>query len=142
MSHSGYYLEDLEVGQSAEFTKTVSEADLVSFAEVTGDVNPVHLDEEYASSTMFKGRIAHGILSAGFISAVVGVKLPGPGSIYVSQNLKFNAPVRIGDTVTARATVTQINMERRRVTLETICLVEDKIVVEGEAVMMVGNRPA
>ena len=142
MSHSGYYLEDLEVGQSAEFTKTVSEADLVSFAEVTGDVNPVHLDEEYASSTMFKGRIAHGILSAGFISAVVGVKLPGPGSIYVSQNLKFKAPVRIGDTVTARATVTQINMERRRVTLETICLVEDKIVVEGEAVMMVGNRPA
>jgi 3-hydroxybutyryl-CoA dehydratase len=142
MSHKGYYLEDLKVGQSAEFTKTVAESDLVSFAEVTGDVNPVHLDEEYASTTMFKGRIAHGILSAGFISAVVGVKLPGPGSIYVSQNLKFKAPVRIGDTVTARASVTEINMERRRVTLETICLVEDKIVVEGEAVMMVSNRPA
>lgn len=141
MGAKGFFLEDLTVGQVEEFSKTVTEADLVLYAGVTGDTNPVHLDEEYAATTMFKGRIAHGMLSAGFISAVLGAKMPGPGAIYVSQQLKFKAPVRIGDTVTARCTVKDINAERRRVTLETLCLVKDKIVVDGEAVMMVNNRP-
>ncbi|TNE58423.1 MAG: MaoC family dehydratase [Alphaproteobacteria bacterium] len=141
MSANGYYIEDLSVGQAEEFSKTVTEADLVLYAGVTGDTNPVHLDEEFAAQTMFKTRIAHGMLSAGFISAVLGAKMPGPGAIYVSQELKFKAPVKIGDTVTARCTVKDINAGRRRVTLHTECLVKDKVVVEGEAVMMVANRP-
>ncbi|TNE37387.1 MAG: MaoC family dehydratase [Alphaproteobacteria bacterium] len=141
MSAQGYFIEDLSVGQSEEFSKTVTEADLVLYAGVTGDTNPVHLDEEFAAQTMFKTRIAHGMLSAGFISAVLGAKMPGPGAIYVSQELKFKAPVKIGDTVTARCTVAEINTARRRVTLKTECLVKDKVVVDGEAVMMVANRP-
>lgn len=141
MSAKGYFIEDLSVGQSEEFSKTVTEADLVLYAGVTGDTNPVHLDEEFASQTIFKTRIAHGMLSAGFISAVLGAKMPGPGAIYVSQELKFKAPVKIGDTVTARCTIKDVNAQRRRVTLQTECLVKDKVVVEGEAVMMVANRP-
>lgn len=140
MSQNGHCIEDLEVGQVAEFSKQVTEADIVSFAEVTGDNNPVHLDEDYAAGTMFKTRIAHGILSAGFISAVVGTKLPGYGAIYVSQNLRFKAPVRIGDTVTARCEVTEIDEKRRRVTLATQCFVKETMVVDGEAVLMVPSR--
>src|SRR5215813_14647427 len=98
----GRYVDEIDAGMTAVFTKTVTEADIVLFAGISGDTNPVHLDEDFAKSTMFKGRIAHGMLSASFISTVFGTKLPGPGAIYVSQNLKFKAPVRIGDTVTAR----------------------------------------
>ncbi len=140
MSPTGHFIEDLEIGQSAEFSKTVTEADITSFAEVTGDNNPVHLDEAYAEKTMFKTRIAHGILSAGFISAVVGTQLPGPGAIYVSQNLRFKAPVRIGDTVITRCEITEIDSKRRRVTLTTQCFVTEKKVVDGEAVLMVPSR--
>jgi len=137
---AGSFLEDLAVGQTARYAKTVTEADIVLFAGVSGDTNPVHLDQEFAAQTMFKGRIAHGMLSAGFISTVLGTKLPGPGAIYLSQSLKFKAPVRAGDTVVARATVTAIAPDKKRVTLATICQVGDTVVIEGEAVVMVPSR--
>jgi len=138
----GYYLEDLEVGQSATISKVVTEQDIITFAEVTGDTNPVHLDAEYAAGTMFKERIAHGMLNAGLISAVLGTKLPGPGAIYVDQNLKFRAPVKIGDEVVTTATVEEINERRRRVKLSTVCSVNDKPVTIGEATLMVNSREA
>jgi 3-hydroxybutyryl-CoA dehydratase len=118
----GLYLEDLKVGMSAMFGKTVTEADIAAFAGVSGDTNPIHLHGGFAQTTRFGQRIAHGMLSGSFISTVVGTKLPGPGSIYVSQTLNFTAPVSIGDTVTAVCTITDINQERRRVTLKTQCL--------------------
>ncbi len=136
----GLYIEDLTVGQTAVFAKTVTEADIVLFAGITGDTNPAHLNEEYASASMFKGRIAHGMLAAGFISAVLGTKLPGPGTIYLSQSLKFKAPVRIGDTVVARVTITAIVPEKRRVTMTTTASVGATVVVEGEAVVMAPSR--
>ncbi|MFN9164301.1 MAG: MaoC family dehydratase [Alphaproteobacteria bacterium] len=136
----GHFIEDLSVGQSASYTKTVTEADIVKFAEVSGDNNPVHLDEAFAQSTMFKGRIAHGMLSAGFISTVIGTKLPGSGTIYMSQTLRFRAPVRIGDTVTATCTITEIIPEKRRAVLTTVCKVGDTVVIEGEALVMVPAR--
>ena len=120
----------------------MDEAAIVAFAQVTGDENPVHLDEAYAATTAFKTRIAHGMLSAGYISAVIGTKLPGPGAIYMSQALKFKRPVKIGDVVTARATITAIDAEKGRVTLETVCEVAGKAVLEGEALIMVPRRPA
>ena len=137
----GYYLEDLSVGMSAVFGKTITEADIQTFAGVSGDTNPVHLHEEFAAATMFKGRVAHGMLSASFISTILGTKLPGPGCIYVSQNIQFKAPVRAGDTVTARATITEIIPEKRRVVLKTVCTIGDKVVIDGEAVALVPNRP-
>jgi 3-hydroxybutyryl-CoA dehydratase len=129
-------IDDLEIGQSASYERTVSEEDIVRYAEVSGDDNPVHLDEEFASKTLFKGRIAHGMLGAGFISTVVGTRLPGYGSIYVSQSLRFRAPVRIGDTVVTTATVKSIDKQRKRVTMETVCAIGDKIVIDGEAELM------
>ncbi len=137
----GYYLEDLSEGMSAVYTKTVTDADLEQFAEVSGDFNPVHMDPEYAKTTMFKGRIAHGMLSASFISTVLGTKLPGPGAIYISQNLRFKAPVRPGDTVTAEVTVKSVDLDRSRVSVDTVCTVNGKPVIEGDAVMMVPKRP-
>ena len=141
----GAFLEELEVGQAAEVKRTVAEGDLAAFADVTGDANPLHLDEAYAATTPFKGRIAHGMLSAGYISAVLGTKLPGPGAVYVSQSLRFRRPVRIGDEVTAEAKVADIHAidaARGRVTLETRCVVAGKTVVDGEAVVIVPRRPA
>jgi 3-hydroxybutyryl-CoA dehydratase len=138
----GAYLEDLENGQTAELCRTVTAADIDAFAAVTGDENPVHLDEAYAAATQFKGRIAHGMLSAGYISAVLGTQLPGPGAIYVSQTLSFRRPVRIGDEVTAEVTVTAIDPARGRVTFATQCVVAGKTVVEGEAVVIVPRRAA
>ncbi len=138
---AGYYIDDLEVGMSAVFGKTITEADILMFSGVSGDTNPVHLDEEYAGSTMFEGRIAHGILVGSLISTVLGTRLPGPGAIYVSQNLKFLAPVRAGDTVRARATVTEIDVEKKRVKMDTACFIGDRAVVTGEAVLMVRRRP-
>ncbi len=125
----GAYLEALEVGQTAELRRTVTEHDIVAFAEVTGDANPVHLDEAYAATTPFKGRIAHGMLSAGYISAVLGTQLPGPGAISVSQTLNFRRPVRIGDEVTAEVKITAIDPARGRVTFATGCVVAGKTVV-------------
>ncbi len=136
----GLFLDEISVGQKAEFSKTVTEADISGYAGISGDTNPVHLDEEFAKTTIFKTRIAHGMLSAGFISAILGTKLPGPGCIYLSQTLKFLAPVMIGDRVTARATVTNIVPEKKRVTLKTDCFIGDKQVIDGEAVVMVPVR--
>ena len=136
----GYYFEELEVGMTDVFAKTVTETDIVMFAGISGDTNPVHLNEDFASGTMFKGRIAHGILSASFISTVIGTKLPGPGCIYVSQNLKFKAPVKAGDTVEAHCTITELNADKKFVTLKTQCLVAGKVVVDGEAMIMVPSR--
>ncbi|PWC53090.1 MaoC family dehydratase [Azospirillum sp. TSO22-1] len=136
----GHYVEDLSVGMTAAYAKTITDADIVLFAGISGDTNPVHLNQEYASGTMFQGRIAHGMLSAGFISAVLGTKLPGPGCIYMSQTLKFKAPVRSGDTVTARATITEVIPEKRRVIMRTVCSVGDTVVLEGEAMLMVPSR--
>lgn len=136
----GYYLEDLAIGMTAVFGKTVTEADLVMFAGVSGDTNPLHLDEEFASRTRFGGRIVHGMLTASFISTLIGTKLPGPGCIYISQDLKFRAPVRVADTVETRATVTDIDLNRRRVVLKTACTVKGTVVLEGEAKIMVPTR--
>lgn len=139
---TGLFLEDLSVGQSEELARTVTGSDLEAFAAVTGDDNPVHLDEAFAAATPFGGRIAHGMLSAGYISAVIGTRLPGPGAIYVSQSLRFRRPVRIGDTVTARAEITAIDQARGRVSLKTVCSVAGKTVVDGEAEIMVPRRGA
>ncbi len=135
-----YSLEDLTVGMSASFRKTVTDEDIVRFADISGDVNPVHLDEAYAEKTMFKGRIAHGMLSAAFISTVFGTRLPGAGCIYLSQSLRFRAPVKIGDTVEATVTVTAIDVARRRVTFATRCAVGETVVVDGEAQLLVPSR--
>ncbi|MCX8505711.1 MAG: MaoC family dehydratase [Alphaproteobacteria bacterium] len=128
---------DLKLGQSASFSKTVTEADIILFSGVSGDVNPAHIDQNYAANSMFKGRIAHGMLSASFISAVLGTRLPGPGTIYLSQNLKFKAPVRPGDTVTARVTVKELNAERKQAVLTTQCFVGEVLVIDGEALVMI-----
>jgi len=136
----GYYIEDLEMGMSASYAKTVTEADVILFAGISGDDNPVHINEEFAAETFFKGRIVHGMFTAALISCVAGTRLPGPGGIYVDQQLRFKAPVRIGDTVTATCTVTEINAERRRVKMDTVCTVKGKTVVEGSATFMVDSR--
>lgn len=138
----GYYIEDLSEGMSASFSKTVTEADIMLFAGVSGDTNPVHLDEEFASETMFKGRIAHGMLSASFISTVVGTRLPGPGCIYISQSLKFRAPVKAGDTVVATCTVKSIDLAKKRVIFDTVCSSGKIDVIRGEATIMVPSREA
>jgi 3-hydroxybutyryl-CoA dehydratase len=136
----GYYLEDLETGMTAIYAKTVTEADIVMFAGISGDTNPVHLDALFADQTTFKGRIAHGMLSASFISTVLGTRMPGPGCIYLSQSLKFHAPVKAGDTVTARVTLKDIDLETKRIMLDTACSVGDTVVIEVEAVLIVNRR--
>lgn len=139
---TGLYVEDLSVGQSAELSHTVSEGDIVRFAEVSGDHNPVHLDEAYAATTPFKTRIAHGMLGASYISALIAGKLPGPGAIYLSQSLNFKRPVKIGDAVTVTATITAIDAAKARVTLATVATVAGKAVIEGEAVIMAPRKGA
>jgi 3-hydroxybutyryl-CoA dehydratase len=136
------FFEDLSVGQEASLSKTVTEADIGAFAEISGDKNPVHLDAQYAAGTMFKERIAHGMLSAAYISAVFGMKLPGPGAIYISQTLNFKAPVKIGDTVVALVKLAELIPEKRRARFECVCSVNGKPVVQGEAVLVVPARPA
>ena len=133
--------DDLAVGQAAEFSKTVTEADVVLFAGITGDFNSVHVDEVSAAKSRFKGRIAHGLLSAGFISACIAMRLPGPGSIYLSQSLRFVRPVRIGDTVTARVEVAELVPAKRRVRLTTQCHnQEGELVIDGEATVQVPDE--
>ena len=115
----------------------MTDADIVLYAGISGDNNPVHMNEEYAKGTTFGGRIAHGMLSAGFISAVLGTKLPGPGCIYVSQSLRFKAPVRVGDTVTAKVELTELNPEKKRATFKTTCTVMGTVVIDGEATLLI-----
>ncbi len=137
---AGYLIEDLSVGMTALFAKTVTEADIVLFAGISGDINPVHLNHEFATETMFEGRIVHGMLTASFISTAIGTKLPGPGAIYLKQSLNFRAPVRVGDTVRARVTIRQVIPEKRRVVLETVASVGDTVVLDGEALVLVPGR--
>ena len=132
--------EDLELGQEASLAKTVTERDIVAFAEVTGDRNPVHLDAAYAAKTMFKQRIAHGMLSAGYISAVFAMDLPGAGAIYLSQTLNFKGPVKIGDTVVTKVKVIELIGQKRRARFACVCSVDGKTVLDGEAVLMVPGR--
>lgn len=136
----GYYIEDLKEGMSAAFGKTVTDADISVFAGVSGDTNPVHLNDDFAKDTMFKTRIAHGMFGAGLISAVFGTKMPGPGCIYVNQTLRFKAPVRVGDTLIARVTVKNILGHKKLVEFDTVCTVGDKAVIEGEATLMVPSK--
>ncbi|NEX93589.1 MaoC family dehydratase [Caulobacter sp. 17J65-9] len=136
----GLFLEDLGVGRQVEVAHVVTDADIVKFAEASGDFNPVHLDEAYAQTTPFKGRIAHGMLSGAFISAALANKLPGPGSVYLAQSLKFKRPVRPGDEVVTRIEVTKLDERRGFVWLDTTCLVNGKAVVEGEAMVQAPRR--
>ena len=137
---AGYCLEDLSVGQSAERSHVVSEGDITAFAEVSGDFNPVHMDQAFAATTVFKGRIAHGMLSAAYISALIAGELPGAGSIYMSQSLRFRRPVRIGDEVVTKVSVAAIDEARGRVTLATECRVGGGVVLDGEALVMAPKR--
>ena len=138
----GKTLEQLKIGMTAERMHTVTEKDIQAFADVSGDHNPVHLDPEFAATTAFKGRIAHGMLSGAYISATIAGDLPGAGSIYISQTMNFRRPVRIDDTVTTRVEIIAIDTEKARVTLKTTCSVNNKTVVEGEAVVMVPKSAA
>jgi len=137
---NGYDVEDLKTGMTATFAKTITEADIVLFAGASGDNNAVHINEEFAATTPFKGRIAHGMLSASVISAAIANKLPGPGTIYMQQSLVFKAPVRAGDTVHAKVTVSRMLPEKRLVFLDTICSVRETVVITGEALVRVGSR--
>ena len=136
----GYSMEQLEVGMTDVYSKTVTESDINLFCAISGDTNPLHLDHEYAATTMFGGPIAHGILAASMISTVIGTKLPGPGCVYISQNCRFTAPVRAGDTMRARVTITEINRERRRIKLDTVCTVGRKVVIDGAAEVLLPER--
>ena len=137
---TGHFFEDLEVGQTATLGKTITEADILMYAAVSMDTNPIHVDAVAAKASPFGERIAHGMLSAGLISAVLGTQLPGPGSLYMRQSLRFAAPVKIGDTVRATVTVTALNPEKKRATLSTVCTVGDELVIDGEAYVQVPSR--
>jgi 3-hydroxybutyryl-CoA dehydratase len=127
---------EIKIGDVASFAKTITEADIVHYAGITGDFNPIHVDAEYAKQSVFGGRVAHGMLVAGFISAVLGTQLPGPNSIYLEQDLKFRAPVKIGDTITAAVTVTEKRDDRKIITLKTtVTNQRGKVVMDGNAVM-------
>lgn len=132
----GKTFDQLKLGEQADFSKTVSEADVYLFAGITGDFNPAHINEAYARDTAFKSRVVHGMLLAGLVSSVIGTRLPGPGTIYMQQELKFLAPVYIGDTISARAEVVELVQEKKRVRLKTTCVNQDgKSVLEGEALV-------
>jgi 3-hydroxybutyryl-CoA dehydratase len=138
----GKTINELKIGDTDEFAKTVTESDIYLYAGVTGDFNPAHINEDYAKKTFFKTRIAHGMLSAGFVSTVIGNKLPGTGTIYVTQNLSFLAPVRIGDTITARVEVIDIIYEKNRARLKTTCFNQEGTqVLNGEAVVSPPKPP-
>ena len=138
----GKTIEEIKVGDTAKFSKTVSESDVYLFAGVTGDLNPAHVSEDYAKDTFFKTRIAHGMLSASFISTVIGTMLPGPGSVYMRQEVSFLAPVKFGDTITAVVEVAEIIADKKRVRLKTYCINQEKtIVVDGEALVSPPRAP-
>ena len=135
------YFEDLAVGMSESYRKTVKSSDVIGFAEITGDRNPIHLSEHFAAKTQFKSRIAHGLYTASLISAVIGTRLPGPGAVYLSQTLSFKAPVKIGDTIDATVRVVELIKHGHRVKLACACSVGDLLVLEGEALVKVPPRP-
>lgn len=133
VASEGMLMDEILVGMCASYSQTITDADIKSFAGLSGDHNPVHISEEYAETSRFKGRIAHGLISASFFSALFGTRLPGPGCVYVSQSLNFKRPVYIGDTVTASVTVVSLNKEKNRVEFDTVCKVKGKIVIDGKA---------
>jgi 3-hydroxybutyryl-CoA dehydratase len=137
----GYYVEDLKPGMSESYSHTVTERDIQLFGELSGDMNPAHFDEAYAATTPFKTRIAHGMLSASYISTILGMQMPGPGTIFMSLTTKFKAPVKIGDHVTATCTVREVVLEKKRVVFDCVCKVKDLAVIEGEAMVMAPSRP-
>ena len=139
---NGYFFEDLTIGQTASLAKTITEADILLYSAISMDTNPIHLDAEAAKESLFGERIAHGMLSAGLISGVLGTKLPGPGALYMRQSLRFAAPVKIGQTVKATVEVLTLNPDKKRATLKTICTVGDELVIEGEATVQVPSRAA
>jgi len=132
-----YSIDEITIGMSASYSQTLTDADVKQFAGVSGDHNPVHVDENYAENSRYKKRIAHGLLSASFFSALFGTKLPGKGCVYVGQNLNFKRPVYLGDTVTAIVTVTEVNIEKKRVFFETVCTVKNKVVIDGTAELFI-----
>ncbi|MBC7458568.1 MAG: MaoC family dehydratase [Bdellovibrionaceae bacterium] len=136
----GFYLEDLSVGMTATYTRTITQTEIILFAGISGDDNPVHINEVFAKATPFKGRIAHGILTSGLVSTVLGTRLPGPGAILLSLNAKFKAPVRADDTVAAKVTVKEIDLERKCVFFTSQCTVGETVVLEGEARVKVDSR--
>lgn len=136
----GYYFEDLEVGMTASFSKTITEADVLKFAELSGDMNPSHLNEKFARTTRMETRVAHGMLTASLISAVLGCKLPGPGCLYLNQTSNFWAPVMLGDTVTAQVVLRSLKPEKNFAEFETTCSVDDTLVVDGSALTWVPSR--
>lgn len=135
------YFDDLSLGMTETYRKEVKSSDVIGFAEITGDRNPIHLSEHFAAKTPFGSRIAHGLYTAGLISAVIGTRLPGPGAIYLSQTLNFKAPVRIGDIVEATVEVAELNPQGRRAKLICRCMVGSTLVLEGEALVKVPQRP-
>jgi 3-hydroxybutyryl-CoA dehydratase len=138
----GKTIEELRVGDRAEFSKTITETDVYLYAGVTGDLNPAHINEEYAKKTFFKTRIVHGMLLAGLISGVLGNKLPGPGTVYIRQELNFLAPVRMGDTITASVEILEIMAEAKRIRAKTTCVnQEGTLVLDGEAIVSPPKRP-
>ena len=136
----GYFIDDLEIGMTDVYVRTVTETDIVQYSQISGDDNPLHVNEEFAKQTAFKGRIAHGMLTCGYISSVLGTKLPGPGCAYLNQNLNFRAPVRIGDTVQTRVTVKEIIKHNNNVICEAICSIGEKVVIDGTATLWVPNN--
>jgi 3-hydroxybutyryl-CoA dehydratase len=133
-------IEDIEIGMSRSLSKTITDRDIELFAEISTDRNPVHLDDDYARDTIFEGRIAHGMMTAGLISAVIGEQLPGHGTVYLGQSLRFLAPVRPGDRVEAVVTVTDMDIAKRRVTMDTFCAIDGKKVLKGEAIVLAPSR--
>jgi 3-hydroxybutyryl-CoA dehydratase len=138
---NGYFFEDLHVGQTATLSKTITDADVVMYSFVSLDTNPIHLDEAVARQSRFGGRVAHGMLSAGLISALLGTRLPGPGAITTHQSLTFRAPVKIGNTVRALVEIIDLNLRRKSATLRTTCMVKENVVIDGEACVLVPSRP-
>ena len=136
----GYFINDLQVGMTDVYVRTVTETDIIQYSQISGDDNPIHMNEEFARQTVFNGRIAHGMLTCGYISAVLGTKLPGPGCAYINQNLNFRAPVRIGDTVQTRVTIMEIINEANNVVCEVVCSTAEKVVIDGTATLWVPNR--
>ena len=133
-------INEIKIGMSESYSQTISEADVKAYAGISGDRNPVHMDDEYAEKSRYKKRIAHGMISSSFFSALFGTKLPGPGCVYVNQSLNFKRPVYIGDTVSARITVTKIDEIKRRVYFDTVCKVKNKVVVDGQAELYIPKQ--
>ena len=141
-AQQGFFFEDLAIGMSAEYARVIGDEEMRLFADLTGDTNPLHFDDDFAKRSLFKGRVVHGMCTAALISTVIGTRLPGPGCVYLSQSLRFAAPVRPGDEIVARAVVDRLIPERSRVEFETTCSVGERIVLSGRALTQVPSRTA